>query len=45
MEYQFEGGRLIVRRSREQKDELLRRLRRLEGQVRWLQQMVEDDRY
>ncbi len=45
MEYQFAGGRLIVRRSREQKDELLRRLRRLEGQVRGLQQMVEDDRY
>jgi DNA-binding FrmR family transcriptional regulator len=28
-----------------QKDDLLRRLRRVEGQVRGLQQMVEDDRY
>jgi DNA-binding FrmR family transcriptional regulator len=28
-----------------QKDDLLRRLRRIEGQVRGLQQMVEDDRY
>jgi DNA-binding FrmR family transcriptional regulator len=27
------------------KDELLRRLRRVEGQVRGLQQMVEEDRY
>jgi CsoR family transcriptional regulator, copper-sensing transcriptional repressor len=27
------------------KDDLLRRLRRVEGQVRGLQQMVEDDRY
>ncbi len=28
-----------------QKDDLSRRLRRIEGQVRGLQQMVEDDRY
>jgi DNA-binding FrmR family transcriptional regulator len=28
-----------------QKDDLRRRLRRIEGQVRGLQQMVEDDRY
>ena len=28
-----------------QKEDLLRRLRRIEGQVRGLQQMVEDDRY
>ena len=27
------------------KDDLLRRLRRIEGQARGLQQMVEDDRY
>ena len=27
------------------KDDLLRRLRRVEGQVRGLQQMVDDDRY
>ena len=35
----------MVRRDREEKDELLRRLRRLEGQVRGLQAMVEEDRY
>src|SRR3954449_1388477 len=29
----------------EHKDDLLKRLRRMEGQVRGLQQMVEDDRY
>jgi CsoR family transcriptional regulator, copper-sensing transcriptional repressor len=29
----------------EHKDDLIRRLRRMEGQVRGLQQMVEDDRY
>ncbi len=45
MEFQFEEGRLIVRRGRAEKDELLRRLRRLEGQVRGLQAMVEEDRY
>lgn len=27
------------------KDDLLRRLRRIEGQVRGLQQMIDDDRY
>lgn len=45
LEYSFEGGRLIVRRDRAEKDELIRRLRRLEGQVRGLQVMVEEDRY
>jgi CsoR family transcriptional regulator, copper-sensing transcriptional repressor len=37
-----------VRRSKSyaaDKDNLLRRLRKMEGQVRGLQQMVEDDRY
>lgn len=29
----------------EHKEDLLKRLRRMEGQVRGLQQMVEDDRY
>lgn len=45
MDYSYEDGRLIVRRDRGEKDELLRRLRRLEGQVRGLQAMVEEDRY
>ncbi len=45
MEYSFVDGKLLVQRSRENKDDLLRRLRRLEGQMRGLQQMVEEDRY
>ncbi|MDP9313123.1 MAG: metal-sensitive transcriptional regulator [Chloroflexota bacterium] len=45
MDYTFEDGKLLIRRSRQEKDELLRRLRRIEGQVRGLQQMIEDDRY
>ena len=39
---------MAVRRSKSyaaDKDNLLKRLRRMEGQVRGLQQMVEDDRY
>ena len=39
---------MAVRRSKSyaaDKDALLRRLRKMEGQVRGLQQMVEDDRY
>ena len=45
MEYGWKGGRLEVRRTDEEKAGLLRRLRKVEGQVRGLQQMVEDDRY
>jgi CsoR family transcriptional regulator, copper-sensing transcriptional repressor len=39
---------MAVRRSKSyaaDKNDLLKRLRRIEGQVRGLQQMVEDDRY
>src|SRR6266566_8306437 len=39
---------MAVRRSKSyaaDKDDLLKRLRRMEGQVRGLQQMVADDRY
>ena len=39
---------MAVRRSKSyaaDKDDLLKRLRRMEGQVRGLHQMVEDDRY
>jgi CsoR family transcriptional regulator, copper-sensing transcriptional repressor len=37
--------RLYVHRTPEQKDPLLKRLRRIEGQVRGLQPMIEEDRY
>ena len=47
MRYTFEPdeGRLYLHRERDEKDELLRRLRRIEGQARGLQQMIEDDRH
>jgi DNA-binding FrmR family transcriptional regulator len=45
MEYTHENGRLLLRRTPEEKASMLRRRRRVEGQVRGLQQMVEDDRY
>ncbi len=38
-------GRTAMRGYTADKDELLKRLRRIEGQVRGLQRMVEDDSY
>ncbi len=40
-----DGGRKAVGVDAEGKDRNLKRLRRIEGQVRGLQKMVEDDRY
>ena len=45
MEFTFEEGRLYLHRSPDEREPLLRRLRRIEGQVRGLQQMIEQDRY
>lgn len=45
MRYSFDDGRVFLHRTREEKDELQRRLRRIEGQARGLQQMIEDDRH
>ncbi len=45
MRYSLEEGRLYLHRTREEKDDLRRRLRRIEGQARGLQQMIEDDRH
>ena len=45
MEYTFTEGRLFLRRTPGEKEPLLQRLRRIEGQVRGLQQMIEDDRH
>ena len=39
------GGRKAVRVDADIKDRNLKRLRRIEGQVRGLQKMVEEDRY
>jgi CsoR family transcriptional regulator, copper-sensing transcriptional repressor len=45
MEYEFEGGRLFLQRTPEEKAPLLLRLRRIEGQVRGLMEMIEANRY
>ena len=45
MEYEFREGKLLLSRSDEEKAPIIQRLRRIEGQVRGLIQMVEADRY
>ena len=45
MDYEFRDGKLFVSRTREEREPILNRLRRIEGQVRGLIQMVEGDRY
>ena len=45
MDYEFRDGRLFVSRSPEEREPILKRLRRIEGQVRGLTQMLEADRY
>jgi DNA-binding FrmR family transcriptional regulator len=45
MDYEFRDGKLFVSRSPEERDPLLKRLLRIEGQVRGLIQMLEADRY
>jgi DNA-binding FrmR family transcriptional regulator len=43
--HESEGGRKATAVDPDTKDRNLRRLRRIEGQVRGLQKMVEEDRY
>ncbi len=45
MDYQYVDGRLQVRRTDEEKKPIPQRLKRIEGQVRGLQAMVQEDRY
>ena len=45
MDYEFRDGKLFVSRTAEEREPILHRLRRIEGQVRVLVQMVEADRY
>ena len=45
MEHSFSNGRLYLTRSRDEREPLLLRLRKIEGQVRGLQKMLEEDRY
>lgn len=43
--YEVSDGRLFLRREPSEKQPLLARLARIEGQVRGLRQMIENDRY
>jgi CsoR family transcriptional regulator, copper-sensing transcriptional repressor len=45
LDREFVDGRLMLQRSPEEREPILQRLRRIEGQVRGLQQMLEQDRY
>ncbi len=45
MLYEFKDGRIYLTRTPEERAPLLNRLSRIEGQVRGLRQMIEDDRY
>lgn len=45
MEHKIVDGRLLLHRTDEEREPILNRLRRIEGQVRGLQQMIEQDRY
>ena len=45
MDHEFRAGRLHLRRTPEERAPIVARLARIEGQVRGIRQMVEDDRY
>jgi DNA-binding FrmR family transcriptional regulator len=45
MEHEFIDGRLYLRRDAAEREPLVQRLSRVEGQVRGLRQMIEADRY
>jgi CsoR family transcriptional regulator, copper-sensing transcriptional repressor len=42
---EFRDGKLFLLRDDQERDSLLTRLRRIEGQVRGIQQMIDQDRY
>jgi DNA-binding FrmR family transcriptional regulator len=45
MEHEFRDGKLFLKRTEEERAPLLQRLRKVEGQVRGIQKMIEQDRY
>ena len=45
MKTSFEDGKLLLHRSPEDRKPLVERLNRIEGQVRGLKAMIENDRY
>jgi DNA-binding FrmR family transcriptional regulator len=45
MRTEFKGGRLYLHRTEQERKPLEKRLKRIEGQVRGLQKMIQEDRY
>src|ERR1700760_1079564 len=45
MKHEFRDGRIYVHRSDEEKARITRRLKKIEGQVRGIQKMIEESRY
>ena len=45
MQHEFKDGRLLLSRTPEERAPIVARLARIEGQVRGIRQMIEDDRY
>ena len=45
MQYEFKVDRLYLRRTPEERSPIIARLSRIEGQVRGIRQMIEEDRY
>ena len=45
MDHEFKEGRLYLRRTSDERAPIVARLARIEGQVRGIRQMIEEDRY
>ena len=45
MDYEFRDGKLLISRTPEEREPILQRLHRIEGQVRGLAHMIEANRY
>ena len=45
MKYEFKDGRLFLQRTAEEKQPITTRLSKIEGQVRGIRQMIEDNRH
>lgn len=45
MEYEFRDGRIYVHRTDEEKSRITDRLKKIEGQVRGVQKMIDEGRY
>jgi DNA-binding FrmR family transcriptional regulator len=45
MDHEFRDGRVYVHRTDEEKERITTRLKKIEGQVRGVQKMVEEGRY